>query len=294
MQELCERGGHGAEGMVIVNHVPARDDNIRRAGEDIRKDAEVLAAGTMLTPAAIGMAASVGVAQLPVLRRLSVAVLSTGDELATPGEPLPPGAIYNSNRYQLTALLKSMGCVVEDFGNLPDSLDATRAALRKAGALHDLVITSGGVSVGEEDHVKPALEAEGELSLWSIAVKPGKPLAFGRVGQADFVGLPGNPVSAFVTFSLLVRPFIRKCQGARELLPQGRTMIAGFEWAKPGNRREFLRVRIGADGRLERYANQSSGVLTSCVWADGLADIAAGMKVSPGDTLRYLAFAEMP
>ncbi len=291
MQELCERG---AEGMVVINHVPARDDNIRRAGEDIRKDAEVLAAGTLLTPAAIGMAASVGVAQLPVLRRLSVAVLSTGDELATPGEPLPPGAIYNSNRYQLTALLKSMGCAVEDFGNLPDSLDATRAALRKAGALHDLVITSGGVSVGEEDHVKPALEAEGELSLWSIAVKPGKPLAFGKVGQADFVGLPGNPVSAFVTFSLLVRPFIRKCQGARDPLPRARPMVAGFEWTKPGNRREFLRVRIGADGRLERYPNQSSGVLTSCVWADGLADIAAGMKVSPGDTLPYLSFAEMP
>jgi molybdopterin molybdotransferase len=291
MQELCEHGGHG---QVIVNHVPQPEDNIRRAGEDIRKDAEVLAAGTLLTPAAIGMAASVGVAQLPVMRCLSVAVLSTGDELATPGEPLPPGAIYNSNRYQLTALLKSMGCAVEDFGNLPDSLEATRTALRKAGALHDLVITSGGVSVGEEDHVKPAVEAEGELTLWSIAVKPGKPLAFGKVGQADFVGLPGNPVSAFVTFCLLVRPFIRKCQGASDVLPTARQLVAGFDWRKPGNRREFLRVRIGGDGRLERFPNQSSGVLTSCIWADGLADIPAGATVSPGDTVSYLAFGALP
>ncbi len=291
MQELCEHGDHGK---VIVNHLPRQEENIRRAGEDIRRDAEVLAAGSVLTPAAIGMAASVGVAQMPVMRRLSVAVLSTGDELATPGEPLPPGAIYNSNRYQLTALLKSMGCAVEDFGNLPDSLDATRVALRKAGALHDLVITSGGVSVGEEDHVKPAVEAEGELSLWSIAIKPGKPLAFGKVGQADFVGLPGNPVSAYVTFSLLVRPFIRKCQGAVELLPKRRQLAAGFEWSKPGNRREFLRVRVGEDGRLERYPNQSSGVLTSCVWADGLVDLPAGTKVSPGDTVDYLAFGAMP
>jgi molybdopterin molybdotransferase len=292
MQELCERGGE--HGTVIINHVPEPGENVRRAGEDIRKEAEVLSAGTILTPAAIGMAASVGAAQLPVMRRLSVAVLSTGDELITPGEPLPPGAIYNSNRYQLTALLKGLGCAVEDFGNLPDDLESTRTALRKAGALHDLVITTGGVSVGEEDHVKPAVESEGELSLWNVAVKPGKPLAFGKVGQADFVGLPGNPVSAFVTFNLLVRPFIRKCQGAKDLLPKARNLVAGFEWTKPGNRREFLRVRIGEDGRLERFPNQSSGVLTSCIWADGLADIPAGTKVSRGDTLRYISFAEMP
>ncbi len=291
MQEYCEQV---AEGQVVVNRVPEPGENIRKLGEDIRNGAEVLAAGTVLTPAAIGMAASVGVAQLPVLRRLSVGVLSTGSELVTPGEPLPSGRIYNSNRYQLTSILKGMGCEVTDYEPLPDDFEATKRALRKAGALHDLVITSGGVSVGEEDHVKPAVEAEGELTLWNVAVKPGKPLAFGKVGDADFVGLPGNPVSVFVTFHMLIRPFVRKCQGATRLLPAARDMVAGFEWSKPGNRREFLRVRVGADGRLERFPNQSSGVLTSCLWADGLADVPIGQKVSPGDTLSYIRFSELP
>lgn len=294
MQEFCEHGQGNDGARVVINHVPKLGENVRRAGEDIAKDAEILAAGTILKPAAIGLAASSGVATLPVLRRLSVAVLSTGNELGTPGEPLPPGGIYNSNRYLLTTLLKGLGCDVADLGNLPDNLEATRLALRKAAALHDLVITSGGVSVGEEDHVKPAVEAEGELSLWKIAIKPGKPLAFGKVGQADFIGLPGNPVSAFVTFQMLVRPFIRKCQGAAQALPVAREMIAGFEWNKPGPRREFLRVRVGADGRLERFPHQGSGVLTSCVWADGLVDNPPERVIRPGDTLRYLSFAEMP
>jgi molybdopterin molybdotransferase len=291
MQEFCE---HAGEGQVAVNHLPEPGEHIRKRGEDIRNDAEVLAPGLVLTPAAVGMAASVGVAQLPVMRRLSVAVLSTGSELVTPGEPIGSGQIYNSNRYQLTGILKSLGCEVTDYDPLPDDYEATKRALRKAGALHDLVITSGGVSVGEEDHVKPAVEAEGELALWNVAVKPGKPLAFGRVGNADFVGLPGNPVSVFVTFHMLIRPFIRKCQGASRLLPEPRGMVAGFDWLKPGNRREFLRVRVGADGRLERFPNQSSGVLTSCLWADGLADIPVGQKVSPGDTVNYIRFSELP
>ena len=291
MQEYCEPS---ADGQVTINRVPEPGEHIRKLGEDIRNGAEVLAAGTVLTPAAIGMAASVGVAQLPVLRRLSVGVISTGSELVTPGEPLPSGRIYNSNRYQLTSILKGMGCEVTDYEQLPDDLEATRRALRRAGALHDLVITSGGVSVGEEDHVKPAVEAEGELQMYNVAVKPGKPLAFGKVGDADFVGLPGNPVSVFVTFNMLIRPFVRKCQGATDLLPAARNMVAGFEWNKPGNRREFLRVRVGADGRLERFPNQSSGVLTSCLWADGLADIPIGQKVSPGDTVNYIRFSELP
>jgi molybdopterin molybdotransferase len=291
MQEYCELG---ADGQVTINRVPEAGEHIRKLGEDIKNGAEVLAAGIVLTPAAIGMAASVGVAQLPVLRRLSVGVISTGSELVTPGEPISSGQIYNSNRYQLTSILKGMGCEVTDYEPLPDDFEATKRALRKAGTLHDLVITSGGVSVGEEDHVKPAVEAEGELMMYNVAVKPGKPLAFGKVGDADFVGLPGNPVSVFVTFHMLIRPFVRKCQGATELLPVARNMIAGFEWHKPGNRREFLRVRIGADGRLERFPNQSSGVLTSCLWADGLADIPIGQKVSPGDTVRYLRFSELP
>jgi molybdopterin molybdotransferase len=291
MQEDCEAL---ADGQVVVNRVPEPGEFIRKTGEDIRNGAEVLPAGTVLTPAAIGMAASVGVAQLPAMRRLSVGVVSTGSELVTPGEPIGLGQIYNSNRYQLTSILKDMGCEVTDYDPLPDDFEATRRALRKAGALHDLVITSGGVSVGEEDHVKPAVEAEGELTVWNVAVKPGKPLAFGKVGDADFVGLPGNPVSAFVTFHLLIRPFVRKCQGATRVLPEVRQMVAAFEWAKPGNRREFLRVRVGADGRLERFPNQSSGVLTSCLWADGLVDIPVGQKVSPGDTLSYIRFSELP
>jgi molybdopterin molybdotransferase len=291
MQEDCAAG---LDGQVAISLLPEPGQHIRRKGEDIASGAEVLAAGQVLTPAAIGMAASVGIAELPVLRRLSVGVVSTGSELVTPGQPIGTGQIYNSNRYQLVAILKNLGCEVADYEPLPDDYEATRRLLRKAGALHDLVITSGGVSVGEEDHVKPAVEAEGELSLWNVAVKPGKPLAFGRVGNADFVGLPGNPVSVFVAFHMLIRPFIRKCQGASRQLPETRKMVANFDWLKPGNRREFLRVRVGADGQLERFPNQSSGVLTSCLWADGLADIPAGQKVSRGDTLGYIRFSELP
>lgn len=289
MQELCEHAGEN----VVINHVPKPGEHIRRAAEDVAAGAEVLAAGTRLRPQAIGMAASVGAAQLAVYRRLSVGLLSTGSELVQPGEPLPPGAIYNSNRAMLVALLEGLGCQVEDLGNVPDTLADTRKALRKAGALHDLVITTGGVSVGEEDHVKPAVEAEGELGLWNIAIKPGKPLAFGKVGNADFIGLPGNPVAAFVTFLMLVRPFILKCQGATALTPRRLTLTAGFEWTKPGPRREFLRARYGADGRLELFPNQSSGVLTSTLWGDGLVDNPAGQSIQPGDAVSFLPFTDL-
>jgi len=289
MQENCVADGDS----VVVNHLPRPGEHIRRAGEDIVAGAAVLAAGSLLTPQAIGLAASVGVAALPVRRRLSVAVLSTGDELSAPGQPLPPGGIYNSNKPMLVALLQKLGCTVEDMGNVADTLDATRRALRKAGALHDLVLTTGGVSVGEEDHVKPAVEAEGELALWNIAIKPGKPLAFGKVGAADFIGLPGNPVAAFVTFALLVTPFVRACQGVAAQRPRALALTAGFDWPKPANRREFLRVRVGADGRVELYPNQSSGVLTSTVWADGLVDNPAGQVIRVGDAVRYLPMAEL-
>ncbi|MDK9725462.1 MAG: molybdopterin molybdotransferase MoeA [Sterolibacteriaceae bacterium MAG5] len=289
MQELCEHAGED----VMINHVPKPGEHIRRAAEDIAAGAEVLAVGTRLRPQAIGMAASVGAAQLAVYRRLSVGLLSTGSELVQPGEPLPPGAIYNSNRAMLVALLEGLGCQVEDLGNVPDTLADTRKALRKAGALHDLVITTGGVSVGEEDHVKPAVEAEGELGLWNIAIKPGKPLAFGKVGNADFIGLPGNPVAAFATFLMLVRPFILKCQGASALAPRRLTLTAGFEWTKPGPRREFLRARYGADGCLELFPNQSSAVLTSTLWGDGLVDNPAGQVIRAGDAVSFLPFADL-
>jgi molybdopterin molybdotransferase len=279
-----------------VNHVPHPGEWIRRRGEDIAAGAEVLAAGTRMSAAHVGVAASVGAAQLTVFRRLRVALFSTGDELAMPGEPLKPGGIYNSNRYTLRALLEGLGCVVDDLGIVPDSRDATRAALRAAAAGNDLILTSGGVSVGEEDHVKPAVEAEGALDLWKIAIKPGKPLAFGHVGTgataAAFIGLPGNPVSSFVTFVMLVRPFILNAQGASLLRPRARGLQADFDY-KGDPRREFLRARINAEGGLELFPNQSSGVLTSCTWADGLIDNPPRHAIVSGDTVRFLPFSEL-
>jgi molybdopterin molybdotransferase len=302
MQELCEVG---ADGTVIVNQVPRSGQNIRRAGEDIATGGAILAAGTRLGPAELGLAASVGLATLPVFRRLRVALLSTGDELAEPGQPLPPGGIYNSNRYFLHALLDGLGCAVTDLGRVPDTLETTRAALQKAAEGNDLILTTGGVSVGEEDHVKTAIEQAGELNLWKIAIKPGKPLAFGRVGkvgaggtagaalQADFIGLPGNPVSSFVTFLIFVRPFILKRMGASTWQPPVRRLMSASNWMKPDKRREFLRARITPDGKAELYPHQGSGVLTSCAWADGLIDNLPGQSFFAGDTVGFIAFSDL-
>jgi molybdopterin molybdotransferase len=280
---------------VIVKQLPKPGQNIRRAGEDIAAGAVVLEAGTRLGAAEIGLAASVGCAQVPVRRHLRVALLSTGDELTEPGNPLPPGGIYNSNRHFLRALFEQMGCMVTDAGHVPDTLEATRAALRAAAEAHDLIVTSGGVSVGEEDHVKPAVEAEGTLSLWKIAIKPGKPLAFGSVGPRGtaFIGLPGNPVSCFVTFLLFLRPYVLKRMGLATTLPVGRQLVSASDWNKAEDRRSFLRARIAADGRVELYPNQSSGVLTSCAWADGLVDVEANRTFKAGEAVRYLAFADL-
>lgn len=292
MQERCE---HGPDGSVIVNHVPRSGENIRRAGEDIARGATVLAAGTRLGAAEIGLAAAVGRAELKVKRPLRVALMATGDELAEPGQPLPPGGIYNSNRYFLRTLLEALGCTVTDSGRVPDSLDETRRVLRTAADGHDLILSTGGVSVGEEDHVKPAVEAEGELAMWKIGIKPGKPLAFGHIKKvgADgtaFIGLPGNPVAAFVTFLILVRPFLLKRMGAARLLPVARAMVSASAWTRGDARREFLRARVTGDGRVELYPNQGSGVLTSCAWADGLIDNPSGGTFEPGDTVRFLPF----
>ena len=260
--------------------------------------AAVLQAGTRIGAAEIGLAASIGIAQLPVRRHLRVALLSTGDELTEPGNPLPPGGIYNSNRHFLRAMFEQMGCMVTDAGHVPDTLDATRAALRAAAEAHDLIVTSGGVSVGEEDHVKPAVEAEGALSLWKIAIKPGKPLAFGHVrkvssGETAFIGLPGNPVSCFVTFLLFLRPYVLNRMGLATTLPLARQLVSASDWSKPEDRRSFLRARIAMDGRVELYPNQSSGVLTSCAWADGLVDVGANQTFKAGDPVRYIAFADL-
>ena len=294
MQEQCEAEGN----TVRVNIVPASGQWIRRRGEDVRASSVVLPAGTRLTPQALGLAAAVGAGTLQVAPRPRVALFSTGDELAMPGEVLKPGAIYNSNRFTLRGLVEALGCACDDLGIVPDKLDATRAALRRAAEGNDLIVTCGGVSVGEEDHLKPAVQAEGRLDLWSIAMKPGKPLAFGEVRRQDgssawFIGLPGNPVSSFLTFLLAVRPFLLRLQGATDTSPRALGLRADFDWPRPDRRREFMRVRRNGQGGLDLFPNQSSGVLTSVVWADGVVDNPGGMAIRAGDMVAYLAFAEL-
>jgi len=290
MQEQCE----AKDGLVTIRHTPKAGEWIRRTGEDISVGSVILAAGTRLRSQELGLAASIGMAELNVRRRLRVAVFFTGDELAMPGEPLAPGAIYNSNRFTLRALLENLGCEVRDFGIVPDSLEATRNVLRQAADGNDLIITSGGVSVGEEDHIKPAVEAEGKLNMWQIAVKPGKPLAFGEVGQAFFLGLPGNPVSSFVTFLLFVRPFLLRLQGAEvPAQPRGMLVRADFNWPKADRRNEFLRAKLNGQGGLDLFPNQGSAVLTSTVWGDGLVDNPPGNPIAPGDVVRFIPFSEL-
>lgn len=302
MQEQCTVEQDGDQTFVTIAHVPKSGEWIRRQGEDIRAGAEILSAGTRLRAQELGLAASVGLASLPVLRPLRVAVFFTGDELTMPGEDLKPGAIYNSNRFLLTGLLQNLGCAITDYGIVPDSLEATRATLRTAAREHDLIITSGGVSVGEEDHIRPAVEAEGKIAMWQIAVKPGKPLAFGEVRRgvpngddaADtsfFIGLPGNPVSSFVTFLLFVRPFILRLQSVQDVTPQSYQMRADFDITKADRRNEFLRAKINAQGGLDLFPNQSSGVLTSTVWGDGLIDLPAGSTISRGDLVKFIPFS---
>lgn len=317
MQEDCDLQ---PDGSVRVQIVPHFGQWIRRAGEDVTQGAVVLSKGERLTPASLGLAASIGMSQLAVVRRPKVALFSTGDELVMPGE-VPPeqmkaGAIYNSNRFFLKALLTRLGCEVSDYGIVPDQRAATIEALRGAAVNHDLILTSGGVSVGEEDHIKPAVQSLGHLDLWQIAIKPGKPFAYGQIGQgtaaasgsvviaadaagagagagAHFIGLPGNPVSSFVTFLLLVRPFLLKLQGVVDVAPISIAVRADFTWARADKRREFLRVRRNLGGGLDLFANQSSGVLTSVVWGDGLVDNPPGCTIAPGDVVRFIPFSEL-
>ena len=286
MQEKCEV----LDDLVRIGHAPRSGENIRRAGEDIALGAEVIPAGVRLNAAHLGLLASIGVAQVEVCRLMQVAVFFTGDELVTPGLPLGPGQIYNSNRYVLNALLSELGCVVSDLGIIPDDLAATRAALRQAAQGHDLVMTCGGVSVGEEDHVKAAVMTEGALDTWKIAIKPGKPFALGRIGDTPFIGLPGNPVSSLVTFQMLARVYVRRCQGETGVQAQTMPMRADFAWPKAAPVREFLRVRVNPAGGLDLYPKQGSGVLSSCAWADGLVSNPAGQLIQPGDQVAYIPF----
>ncbi len=294
------------DGRVRFDAVPQPGQFVRRAGQDIALGSTALQAGLRLTPAALGLAASLGLAQLPVARRPRVALFSTGDELALPGsiapQDLPPGHIFNSNRYVLASLLQRWGCEVVDGGILPDDRVATHAALAQAAQDCDLLVTSAGVSVGEEDHVRPVVEQLGALSLWKIAMKPGKPFAFGHLrrsggdpaaGRAHFICLPGNPVSSLITALVLLRPFVLALQGASVVQPPAHWLTADFEITQRDSRREFLRTRRNAAGRLELFANQNSGVLTSTVWAEGLVDNPAQTLIARGDSVRFLPFSEL-
>ena len=289
MQEQCE----AENGFVVVKKLPTPGEWIRLIGGDVKKGGEILPAGKRLLPQDTGLAASVGLKTLPVFRKLKLGLFFTGDELAMPGEPLAPGRIYNSNRFTLRGLAEVFGCEVRDYGIVPDTLEATREALRRAAAECDLIVTSGGVSVGEADYVKPAVEAEGSLLMWRIAMKPGRPLAFGRVKDSFFIGLPGNPVSSFVTFLIFVRPFILRSQGISSVEPRGIEARAAFDWPKPDARREFLRVKWNAQGGLDLYPTQDSAVLTSTAWADGLVDNPAGRAIRKGEPVRFLPYSEL-
>lgn len=294
MQEQCVALGDD----VVIQHVPKVGEWIRSQGCDVRAGSVVQQAGHRLRPQDLGQIASVGIAEVAVAPRPRVALLSTGDELTPPGEPLRQGAIYNSNRFLLAGLLQALGCSVSDLGHVPDERHATLAALRKAAQAHDLVLTSGGVSVGGEDHVRPAVESLGHLSLWQIAMKPGKPLAFGSLHREDgssahFIGLPGNPVSSFVTFLIFVRPFLLALQGAASLSPRSLHLHSASDWNRADQRREFLRARLSVDGRVELFPNQNSAVLTSAVWGDGLVDNLPGQTFKIGDPVRFLPYADL-
>jgi molybdopterin molybdotransferase len=292
MQEQVEAG----DGEIRFDARPASGSNVRPAGNDICRGTRILRRGQRLRAQDIGIAASVGLQSLPVYAPLRVGIFFTGDELVEPGQDLSGGKIYDSNRYTLHGLLTALGCEIVDLGLVGDTLDATRDAMRRAASRADLVITSGGVSVGEEDHVRIALEQLGELRLWRLAIKPGKPLAYGRIDGTPFLGLPGNPVSVFATFCLFVCPVIRILQGRDWQKPIALPVTADFDWPRPDSRREFLRARLArnGDGRtvVQIYPNQDSGVLTSTVWADGFVEIAENATVSSGDTVDYLPFAQ--
>ena len=279
-----------------------KGESVRYRSEDLGKGDIVLEKGTRLQAQHLGIAASVGLVDLPVIRRLKVALMSTGDELVMQGESLTPGKIYNSNRYTLRALLENLGCAVTDFGIVADNLKATQAVLAEAAKTgHDLILTSGGVSVGEEDHIKPAIESQGRLHFWRVAVKPGKPLVFGEIDERSashsrstpIIGLPGNPVSSFVTFLLFVRPFLLRMQGVEDVFPKYFSLRADFKLDNPDERNEFLRVRLNETGGLEPFGNQGSGVMSSTVWGDGLIDNPPGQPVKKGDFVRFIPFSEL-
>jgi molybdopterin molybdotransferase len=285
MQEDCEAG----DGRVRIRQRPVQGANIRRRGQDVHRGQRVLSAGRRLRPQDLGLAASLGVATLTTWRRLRVAVLSTGDELVEPGQPAGPGRIYNSNRYLVAAQLATWGFEAVDLGIVRDRPDSVRESLLRAAQEADVIVTTGGVSVGEEDHVKNVVRELGSLDLWRIAIKPGKPFAFGFVGDTPFLGLPGNPVSVFVTLLVVARPFLFACQGLSDYLLKPLARTAGFS-RRGGTREDYLRVRAAQAG-LEPFPNQSSGVLSSVSWADGLVRQRVGQDIAEGDSVDYLPWS---
>lgn len=293
MQEMIDR----EEDMIRVNGNVNEGSNIRRAGEDIRKGDETIASGTRLQAQHVGLAASTGIEKLIVKRKLRVAIFTTGDELTMPGYALQEGKIYNSNRYLFRGLLEKLGCEVIDLGNVIDDYEATCEALNVAASKADLILSSGGVSVGEEDYVKKALEDLGSLDLWKIAVRPGKPLAFGNVSDVPFIGVPGNPVSLFVTFSIFVRPFILRSMGVFDITPVEYQVPAGFDWQRPDKRAEYMRARLETNDKgqtvVNVYRSRSSGVLSSVTWADGMVVINPDQHLAKGDNVRYIPFSSL-
>lgn len=271
--------------------------HIRPRGQDIAANSVVVAQGQRIQPQDVGLLASIGATEVPVYPQLKVAIVSTGDELVEPGQPLAEGQIYNSNRYTLAALLEALGCEVIDGGIVEDNFLATQQRLQTLATQADLIISSGGVSVGEEDHVKAAVESLGHLDLWKLNIKPGKPLAFGRIGDVPFFGLPGNPSSVFVTFCLLARPFILRCQGQEAVMPLVTEAVADFDWQRPGTRQEYLRAKVGHSEQhgpaVSLFGNQSSGVLASVSWANALVVMPPGTTVTAGDPVSVILLSDL-
>jgi len=294
MQEECQASDDGSQ--ITIKRAINLKENIRPTGNDILKNDVILSAGKKIEPQDIALAASVGIAELEVFKKLKVGVFFTGDELVEPGKPLTPGKIYNSNRYALVALLNKAGCDVINLGNIKDNLDSTCNALERLSSECDLIITSGGVSVGEEDHVKPAVEKLGKLSLWRIKMKPGKPLAYGQVRNIPFIGLPGNPVSSFVTYCIFALPFIKKMQGNSNFKTETIKVKANFDCKRAKPRREFARVRIDYSSEIplaNLYPKQGSDVMSSIVWADGFIEIPENTTFENGTILNYYPLTEL-